>query len=559
MKRALMILGLLLACTASLTAQGFDPTVEVSRSYDVRLGEIHKPVLPMEVPDTLARFGHTTDYSIFEKPYSNLYEFTPYDALRIKPLDPVRLPLLYARIGLQMPIAPLVDVHLQKATKRGSYFNMALHHNSFFGSVQDVKGLDLSMQNTDNDVSADMKFVWATGEAGIGVNYNYDSRYAVSSAGQTARNGYGNLGVKAGLRSTTENENNLYYDFRFRYDRGRSSYLTSAMTDRLAVNENAFSLNGWVGTTFDIHRIYIDMSIRLANYSGAKEYTTAVVAFSPIYEYSSNRFEGKFGVMFGNRFGLQESKATKAPDGNNLNALSNVFPDIDARYEIIRRSLWIHTTIGGGFDLNDYGFLASQVPLLSPNTPMLMGSRPLDLTLALEGVVFGRFAMNLTGGFVMERGRPVFEPLVPADGSPAEIQLGFLNANTLMGGLDAFWKSSTVTTGGELRFYHYFPLEGEAAITQLPNATGRLYFRYNWRERVIGSLDYDFRSTISGGTFGTWTAPWIHNLGLTVDYVVNRHFTLYGKLSNLFNCQNQYVPYYMEPGFSFGGGIALIF
>ena len=128
-----------------------------------------------------------------------------------------------------------------------------------------------------------------------------------------------------------------------------------------------------------------------------------------------------------------------------------------------------------------------------------------------------------------------------------------------MGGLDAFWKSSTVTTGGELRFYHYFPVAGGAAITQLPNATGRLYFRYNWRERVIGSLDYDFRSSIGGDTFGTWSTPWIHNLGLTVDYVVNRHFTLYGKLGNLFNCHNQYVPFYVEPGFNFGGGIALIF
>ena len=143
-------------------------------------------------------------------------------------------------------------------------------------------------------------------------------------------------------------------------------------------------------------------------------------------------------------------------------------------------------------------------------------------------------------------------------GAPVE-QVGFLNANTLMGGLDAFWKSSTVTTGGELRFYHYFPMAGGAAVTQLPTATGRLYFRYNWRERLIGSLDYDFRSSVSGSTFGVWTAPWIHNLGLTVDYVVNRHFTLYGKLGNLFNHRNQYVPFYVEPGFNFGGGIALIF
>lgn len=560
MKRVLLAVLTALILATSLRAQGFDPTVEVSRSYDVRLGEIHKPVLPMEVSDTLSRFGHTTDYSIFEKPYGNLYEFTPYDALRIKPMDPVRLPLFYARLGLQMPIAPLVDIHLQKASRKGLYFDFALHHNSFFGGVPDASGGDpLSLQNTDNDAAAHMKIVWATGEASLGINYKYDSRYTVAPAGQTASNGLHRYGFSAGLRSTTANEKDIYYDFKLRYDGGRSSWITSAMTDPLAVKINGFSLDGWVGTTFDIHRIYIDMGIRFSDYAGFKDYAVSVVEFSPIYEYASKRFAGRFGVKFGNRFGLQESSAAKAPDGNNLSALSNVFPDVDARYEISKRALWIHAILGGGFDLNDYADLAERVPLLTPNTPMLMGIRPLDATLALEGVLFGRFAVNLSGGFVMQRCTPVFEPVVTAGGAPAEIRLGFVNANTLVGGLDAFWKSSTVTTGGEIRLRHYFALEGEAAVTQLPVATGRLYFRYNWRERLIGSLDYDFRSSISGSTFGAWSTPWIHNVGLTLDYVVNHNLTVYGKLGNLFGCRNQYVPMYVEPGFNFGGGIALIF
>lgn len=560
MKRVITAVLTALISTVLLPAQGFDPTVEVSRSYDVRLGEIHKPVLPVEVPDTLSRFGHTTDYSIFEKPYGNLYEFTPYDALRIKPMDPVRLPLFYARLGLQMPIAPLLDIHLQKASKKGMYFDLALHHNSFFGGVPDVLGGDpLSLRNTDNDAAAHMKIVWATGEAGFGLNYKYDSRYTVSGTGATAAGGLQRYGFSAGLRSTTANEKDIYYDFNLRYDGGRSTWLTGAMTDPLAVNINGFSLDGWVGTTFDIHRIYIDMAIRFSDYAGFKDYSISVVEFSPIYEYSNKRFEGRFGVKFGNRFGLQKSDAAKAPDGNNLNALSNVFPDIDARYELSRRALWIHAILGGGFDLNDYGDLADRVPLLTPNTPMLMGNRPLEATLALESVISGRFAMNFSGSFVMQRCTPVFEPVVPTDGSPAEIRLGFVSANTLVGGLDAFWKSSTVTTGGELRLRHYFALEGEAPVTQLPVATGRLYFRYNWRERLIGSLDYDFRSSVSGNTFGAWSTPWIHNLGLTVDYVVNHNLTLYGKLGNLLGFRNQYVPLYVEPGFNFGGGIALIF
>lgn len=565
MKRLMMASLVLLLSAVALRAQGFDPTVEVSRSYDVRLGEIHKPVLPVEIPDTLSRFGHTTDYSIFEKPYGNLYDFTPYDALRIKPMDPVRLPLFYARLGLQMPIAPLVDIHLQKASRKGIYFDMALHHNSFFGGVPDAGGGGdpFSLKNTDNDAAAHMKIVWATGEAGFGLNYKYASRYTVSPSGIPAFSGFSRYGFSAGLRSTTENEKDIYYDFKFKYDGSRSGYRSAlpsgALADPVSVNENGFTLDGWVGTTFDIHRIYIDMTIRFADYAGFKDYTVSVVEFSPIYEYSSKRFAGRFGVKFGNRFGLQESDALKAPDGNNLNALSNVFPDIDARFELSKRSLWLHAIIGGGFDLNSYGDLADRVPLLTPNTPMLMGARPLDMTLALEGVVFGRFALNVSGGFVMQRGTPVYEPVVTTDGSPAEIRLGFVNANTLVGGLDAFWKSSTVTTGGELRFRHYLALEGGPAITQLPSATGRLYFRYNWRERLIGSLDYDFRSSVSGNTFGAWTVPWIHNVGLTLDYVVNHHFTIYGKLGNLFNCRNQYVPLYVEPGFNFGGGIALIF
>ena len=560
MKRMLMAaVTALLYCINSL-AQGFDPTVEVSRTFDVRLGEINKPELPVSVPDSLLKFDHATDYSIFEKPYGNLYEFSPYDALKIKPMDPVLLPLLYARVGMRFPVAPLVDLHLQKALQGGTYLNVALRHGSFFGSAASPVGGDaFSERNTDNDAAARLKYVWATGEAGIGLHGTYGSRHTTGSGGEGIRNRAGRFGVVASVNSTNESENEVYYDFKMRFDRSHSSFLTDVLEEKLAVLENAFALEGRIGTTFDVHRVYIDMSIRYADYDKFKDYTVSVVEFSPIYEYSSRRFNGRFGVKFGNRFGLQEPSASKAPDGNNLSALSSVFPDVDARYEIISQSLWVHAVIGGGFDLNSYGDLSLRVPMLSPNTPMKMGSRPLDATLSLEGTIFGRFAMNLSGGFSMERGRPVFEPVVPAGNAPAEIRLGFLSMNDLSCGVDAFWKSSTVTTGGEFRLHRYFALGDAPAVTQLPTATGRLYFRYNWRERVIGSLDYDFRSPISGDTFGAWSAPWIHNLNLTVDYVLNRHLTIYGKFGNLLNRHNQYVPYYAEPGFSFGGGVALIF
>ncbi|MBP9986293.1 MAG: hypothetical protein KBT44_00005, partial [Bacteroidales bacterium] len=55
-----------------------DPTVEVSRLYKVNVMEINKPDSKDNyVADSLQKFANTFDYSIFNKPYSDLYEFTP--------------------------------------------------------------------------------------------------------------------------------------------------------------------------------------------------------------------------------------------------------------------------------------------------------------------------------------------------------------------------------------------------------------------------------------------------------------------------------------------------
>ena len=40
----------------SVSAQDLDPTIEVSRAYEGKLIEVHKPSLEMAVPDTMHRF-----------------------------------------------------------------------------------------------------------------------------------------------------------------------------------------------------------------------------------------------------------------------------------------------------------------------------------------------------------------------------------------------------------------------------------------------------------------------------------------------------------------------
>lgn len=49
-------------------AQDLDPTVRVSRAYEGKLLEVHKPYYRMSVPDSVERFDLTFDYSVFELP-----------------------------------------------------------------------------------------------------------------------------------------------------------------------------------------------------------------------------------------------------------------------------------------------------------------------------------------------------------------------------------------------------------------------------------------------------------------------------------------------------------
>ena len=78
MKRLYISILSVLMVLPVMDAQTLDPTVEVSRSYEGKLMEVHKPALVMSVPDSVFRFDLNFDYSVFESPYKGSYEFNPY-------------------------------------------------------------------------------------------------------------------------------------------------------------------------------------------------------------------------------------------------------------------------------------------------------------------------------------------------------------------------------------------------------------------------------------------------------------------------------------------------
>lgn len=548
-----------------LAAQTIDPTVEVVRKYEVNIDDMAKPTIPAAVDDSIYVFGRSFDYSIFNRPVSNLYDFTPYDALQLKPVAQKRYPFLYARVGCQYPLAPSAELHLQRITHSGLYFSLSGSHDSYIGELPSaVSGGSVNAAKYRNSLRADFKYAWASGEFDLNAGYNFDDFSFGTDAGPFQWNRRESFNLSAGLRSAHKEANSIYYAFKANLRRTDSDYAWKA-TDSLAIGETRLDLRGKVGTTFDVHRVYININIKYASYDKLKDYTLGIVEFSPMYEYDRGVFSGKLGVRFGNHFGILHDGMTAAVDGNNLKPWSNIFPDIDARLSLLRDYLWLHAKIGGGNDMNAYTDLVSQVPYIRPDAPLLFGTRAFDSSLTLESVIFGRIAFNLTGAFVVNRDKALFSPFLTDNplssehldiGPVCPITAYYRDINTLSAGVEAFWKSEELTTGGEFRINRYFA-QDKQEVTELPATTARLYARYDFKERFIAGVEYNVRSSVSGDRFGLYEVPAVHSLDADVNYVLNRHFMFYLKAVNILDKRNQYVPLYVEPGFNIGGGVTI--
>ena len=84
MKKTLLAVTFFALAGLSLSAQTFNPRVEVENTYEGKIVEAGKQALPMSVPDSLYKFQYKLDYTVFDNPYKGSYKFQPY-SIEMKP------------------------------------------------------------------------------------------------------------------------------------------------------------------------------------------------------------------------------------------------------------------------------------------------------------------------------------------------------------------------------------------------------------------------------------------------------------------------------------------
>ncbi|MBQ0024621.1 MAG: TonB-dependent receptor [Bacteroidales bacterium] len=541
MKRAALTIALAVASVMPLSAQ-----TDLTR-------EFHKPVIPSSVPDSLQRFDVTFDYSIFNRPYSDLYEFNPYESISLETVGPNRAPIFYAKLGAQYPFMPSGELYLQSRPKNGFCFGMHAMHDSFVGKVPDVLLEDekIGVGNTSNSVGAGLTYDWATGEFMLDASYDYNWHSYELGESRTSH-GTKAFTLSANINSAYQEDNSLYYDITCLYKNGSFSHECDSSS---LLKESYLHVDGYVGASFEIHRIYVDMNIEFASYSGLKEYSSGIVEFSPIYEYDRKSFNAKLGAKFGSSFGFTSDGVVNE---DVTGAQTSIFPDVDARLTLIPKSLWIHAIVTGGNDLNPFSNIVAGCPVLGPGSLFKAGKRLIDSKLSIESVISGRFGLNAVGGYVINDDKLICAPVLDDPGIKG-IKTAYKDVDNIFFGAEIFWKSSDVTMGGQFRYNRFTDRTTKEVATEFPAFSGSAFFRYSFKERIIASLDVNYSGETSGSSYGEYEVPAIVDANVNVDFLLNRHMSFFLKCGNLFNQRNQYMPLYVEPGRNFGGGVCFNF
>ena len=569
MKRILSIFSLLFVL---LPLRAQVATVEVSRPYDVNLDGIQKPAIPVYVDDSLHRFDVHFDYSIFNRPYSDLYDFTPYETIQLATVGANRTPFVFGRFGAQyVPgdrgIMPAGELYLQTKPKNGFCSGLYGRHNSFFGDLGRGFSADPILQTArmQNTVGGDLTYDWTTGELMFDVKYDFDRyQYTAEDPWERSLHRNNSLTAAVNLNSAQKEENTVYYDVTFSYRNTFKAFTTADIyrsPDTTRLREGFLKVNGYVGASFEKHRIYVDMNIEYASYSGVHDFNIGVVEFSPIYQLNLKRLKAKLGVKFGSRYGILGE--IEEP-GLDLSARSSIFPDFDIRYTIIDKALWAHAVVTGGNDLNPYSRMIDDCPIVLPTCRMDFGSRPLDATLTLESVISGRLGIELETNYKIYRNKMIFTPVYYGF-NMTQMLPSYRNVDQFSVQGQVIWRSQDLTLGGRLRYASYKDSYERTVVTEMPKLTGDAFVRYNYRERLIAQLECTWRSATSGNIniaddiVDRYQVPSILDVDLNVNYLINKYITVFGKVGNLLNHRNQYMPLYLEPGRNFGGGICLNF
>ena len=564
-----------LACY-SAAGQNLDPTVVVDRAYEGKLMEVHKPALEMAVPDTVTRFDLDFDYSVFENPYRETYEFNPY-LLTMKPSAATEAPgRLYLNVGAGYQLHPELDlVWSPNFPKADEGFSMDVYarHRSFFGKYWGLQVSDDLLVgrsddsykggNMESKAGVNMKYDWVQGSidfdlAYYGIHQGYKADEFHDFRSYNAVDASFHVGSKAHAPG-------LIYGLSgyFRYA-DESITRRGNLPDR-STGEINFKTDGLIGVLArGADEALVRFGVDVAGYKRDVEGAASVLYIAPHYVLNRGALKADIGVK------VMGSIVDTVAGTFLKNAKDQiVYPDVNVSYSIMPERLVAYFKADGGSHLNSYSSLLKRnrhaVIGIGNNLvgyDMGVSVERVSLSAGFEGRFGKRLTWNLAGGYanyasgildsVLSLVFPGYNPSFLLDGVEyGKYQKGFAT-------FSAYWNNERFAADGTVTYTGAWGDVFEKSISALKPAavTGDVSFEYNYSKRIYAGVNCSFATARTGG-LGSLTLPGYADLGVSAEYVTSRNLSFWVKGGNLLGMTVMRDILYAQKGPYFTLGICL--
>ena len=567
--------------------QNFNPTVEVTNTYQGNASEVHKPLLGMNVPDSLLRFDLDFDYEVFEKPYQGAYSFKPY-MLNMRPAkDAWRGRRLYLKAGAGYTLHPRFEFVF--SPEQSGPFQMSVYasHKSYFGNYHEIKpelqdglyrmkksGGKFGGYDALTSAGFDGRYNWDRTILSFGIGY-----YGLAAKDSVMSRSYNAFDFNARVRSNNDSESYFLYDIglRGRVANDGLDYKSFSFPDGVTVdkqNENWVLLDGLVGPVVNNSRsILVGFEAESASYSRFYDGNIGRVALIPSYRFKSGRWNLNLGVKLEFMFRNDADTLSFGKMGGGKGQI--VYPDAHISFAV-GGNVALYADATGGSRLNTYSSQISENHHLNPSflvapvyeliTPLVDNTvEKVNARIGVRGSAASSFQFDVNGGVglygnaLMESGLfTAGGDLVPA---LAYSDYNLIYANALVG-----LRTGRVKIDADFRYRGVSFPDNDALNLgfTLPKYSGGVRASYDISSRLYAGINVEAASWRDGKCASVASedildvrVPGYVDLGVNCGYKFNRKWTLWLESGNLL-CQTiQRTPFYAEKGPWVTAGISL--
>ncbi len=577
-----------------ISAQNFNPVVDVTNEYQAKQIKATKALMAMSVPDSLMDLNYHFDYSIFNNQYKGAYVFSPY-VIDIKPLPRQnRQSQLYLKAGLSYHFKPLLSlVYSPRFKQRNFALNLYAFHNSSWARYRNVYPIDnakglynlftYSQNNRANAFPLNKVHFGYYSSTRLGFNSRYDTKKNIYTADvayiglhsrdSSIRSLYNGLEARFGLVSREKYNSDFNYalSLLFNYGADRIKNLHNPESRYTSLSNTDLQLD------FSLAKALRIKKSKIANYFKSFFVLDAYYALSrlePIYNKNALYFipkyrliNDKWDINLGLKLsGIFTDTSTKQ-EQEALTAGQIIYPDINISYRISKLNLNLYSSITGGDEMNTYWKYKKEHFLYHPeinidDSPYIQNSLTrADFRFGFKGSIFSRFSYNNYIGYKIKHNASLdlirkFTGDYYTYGHSYEDYNSFYIAGQYKAQFSSFIAEANI-------MYRNIDLSDKFVGFEPAAFTANMGLKYSIRNRIYLAMLLDCASSrygyiqVSAKDRLKAYIPSYYDLSFNAEYKFTRKLSFWTSIDNILNQDIQRIPLYPDTGISFHLGICL--